>query len=210
MSTAADPARKALSRFLTTHKISQRRLCKAAGLSPSAINQFLLGNAESPKADTYEKIAKGAGEILGRAVSVAELRGTKTVAVDIPVRSYVGAGDEIFVIPEDEQPIDWVEAPPGMEDAEATMVRGRSGLPLYHDGDVLYHRRVVTDPGLFRGEIVVAQVKNGKRYVKLLERGQRRSRYNLVSINPAFPPLEDQQLEWIGPIEWVKKTRRRF
>jgi phage repressor protein C with HTH and peptisase S24 domain len=42
-------------------------------------------------------------------------------------------------------------------------------------------------------------VKGGKRFVKLLERGTRRDRFKLTSINRAFEPLEDQQVQWIGP-----------
>lgn len=126
----------------------------------------------------------------------------------VPVRSFVGAGDEVVIVAEDAEPIDWVEPPPGMPDFEATIVRGRSGLPLFHDGDVLYHGRTVKDPAPFRGEVVVAQVRGGKRFVKVLERGNSRGQFNLVSINPAFPDLEDQQLDWIAPIEWVRKKRR--
>lgn len=208
MSGDADRARKALLKFLTVHKLSQRALCKAAGLSPSAINNFMLGHAESPKADTYDKMAAGATKLLGHPVSVAELRGLKVQAIEIPVRSFVGAGDEVVIIPEDEAPVGWVSPPPGLEDGEATQVRGRSMMPLFHEGDVLYHRRLVHDPSTFRGEVVVAQVRNGKRYVKLLERGSRKGRYHLVSINPAFPTHEDQQLDWVGPIEWVQKRKR--
>jgi phage repressor protein C with HTH and peptisase S24 domain len=125
----------------------------------------------------------------------------------VPVRSFVGAGDEIFPIDED-SPIDRVAAPPGMIDAEATEVRGRSMLPLYHHGDLLFHHRIESDPTRFRDEVVIAQVKNGKRYVKLLATGTRRGRFNLVSINPTFAPLENQILDWVGAIEWVQKRRR--
>lgn len=130
--------------------------------------------------------------------------------VQVPVRSYVGAGDEVFVLPTDDPPIDWVSAPPGMENAEATEVRGNSMRPLYHDGDLLFHiRRVDVDLHEYQDEVVVTQVKGGKRLVKLLQPGTRRGRYTLASVNPAFDPIEDQQLEWIGPIEWVHKRWRK-
>ena len=80
--------------------------------------------------------------------------------------------------------------------------------PLYHDGDRLFHRRLEEDPSRFRGEIVVAQVRDGKRFVKLLERGSKRNRFTLSSVNPAFEPLVDQILDWVGPIEWVHKKSR--
>lgn len=141
-------------------------------------------------------------------------RGNRTAARRnddaVPVRSYVGAGDEIVIVPEDESPIDWVPAPPGLENCEATEVRGRSMMPLYHDGDLLYHlRRADIDLGEFADQVVVAQVVGGKRWVKVLKPGSRRGRYTLESINPAFDAIEDQQLEWIGPIEWVHKRWRK-
>lgn len=206
----ADRARKVLRTFIESnrkHGLSQRKLCEKAKLSPSAISQFLNGNAQSPKAETYERLASAASELLHRNVTVAELRGSVPAVLEIPVRSLVGAGDEIVPI-ETESPIYYVPAPPGMEDAEATEVRGHSMRPLYHDGDLLFHRRVEIDPRRFRDEVVVCQLKEGKRYVKLLQPGSRKGRYNLVSVNPAFTTLEDQQLLWVGPIEWVRKRKR--
>jgi phage repressor protein C with HTH and peptisase S24 domain len=127
----------------------------------------------------------------------------------VPVRSYVGAGDEVFPIDGD-GPIDWVSAPPGMEHGEATEVRGNSMRPLYHDGDLLFHiQRVDIDLGAYKDEVVVAQVTNGKRFVKLLRAGSKRGLYVLESINPAFDLIQDQKLDWIGPIQWVHKRWRQ-
>jgi phage repressor protein C with HTH and peptisase S24 domain len=187
-----------------------RRVVRAGypSMSQVGIQKIESGDTKQPKCMTELAIALGLSANWLKTGRGDKKPNSQPTAETVPVRSYVGAGDEVFIIPEDEQPIDWVEPPPGMEGAEATIVRGRSGMPLYHDGDVLYHRRVVHDPIAFRGEVVVAQVKNGRRFVKLLERGKRKGLFNLVSINPAFPPLEDQHLDWIGPIEWVRKRRR--
>jgi phage repressor protein C with HTH and peptisase S24 domain len=125
----------------------------------------------------------------------------------VAIRSYVGAGEEIMPIDEDAL-IDFVPAPPGMEGAEATLVRGRSMVPLYHDGDVLFHRRMELDPARLRDEVVVAQVKDGHRFVKLLRLGSRKGLFTLVSINPDHKPIRDQALSWVAPIEWVRKRKR--
>ncbi|MCX7366739.1 MAG: hypothetical protein NTV97_33670 [Alphaproteobacteria bacterium] len=179
----------------------------ASELGEGTLRRFRTSPNRSMRTETYEKLAAGASKLLERKITAAEIRGEADMIALVPVRSFVGAGDEITPIDGDE-PIDWVQAPPGMEEAEATEVRGRSMIPLYHDRDLLFHRRMETDPARFRDEVVVAQVKNGKRYVKLLQPGTRRGRFRLVSINPSFAPLEDQQLDWIGPIEWVHKRRR--
>lgn len=208
MSNDADRARRAFGKFLALHSISARALSKAAGLSPSAATQYMKGNSDSPRADTFKRFAKGASDLLERPVTVGEMTGDASVVIDVAVRSYVGAGDEVFPIEED-GPIDYTPAPPGMEDAEATLVRGASMRPLYSDGDLLFHRRLETDPGLFKDEVVVAQVKGGKRYVKLILPGTQRGRFHLVSFNQANPPIEDQTLLWVAPIVWVHKRQHR-
>lgn len=127
---------------------------------------------------------------------------------EIPVRSYVGAGDEIISLQDDEEPLYWTPAPPGLEDAEATQVRGASMAPLYHDGDILFHRRHAVDPLTLRGEVVVLQTRNRKRMVKMILPGSKKGLFHLVSFNSLNPPIEDQQLAWVAPILWVKKRQR--
>lgn len=197
----------ALDRFKKAAKLKDFPWEKASGLGEGTLRKFRTGANRSMSTETYEKLAAGASKLGGRTFTAAEIRGEVELLIQVPVSSFVGAGDEIIPIDGD-GPVDWVPAPPGMGEAEATEVRGRSMIPLYHDRDLLFHRRLETDPARFRDEVVVAQVRNGKRYVKLLQIGTRRNRFRLLSINPTFAPLEDQQLDWIGPIEWVHKRRR--
>lgn len=126
----------------------------------------------------------------------------------LPVSTIVGAGDEIVEYV-GEDPIDEEPAPPGLEDGEVTEVRGRSMLPLFRDGDRLFHHFLSQgDHAHLIGEAVVARLRDGRRFVKILRLGSRRGRYDLHSINPQFAPLEDQQLEAVAEIVWVKKRQR--
>ncbi len=199
----------ALARFQRDTGLKDRPWEIAAGLGGGTLRKFRTGPNRSMSNETYEKLAGGAAKLLGRPVAAAEIRGEADVPILVPLRSFVGAGDEVIVLPADDAPIDWVQAPPGMRDAEATEVRGRSMNPAYHDHDILFHRRIETDPLIYRDEIVVAQVKGGKRYLKLVQPGTRKGRYDLVSINPAYERIEDQVLEWVGPIEWFYRRPRR-
>lgn len=207
MATDQRQRRAALKAFMDTHQLKPFPLSTAAGRSEGQLRGFLAARSRTMTDAAWEDLARGASKLLGRTVSAAEMRGEAGALVEIPVRSFVGAGDEVTPIDED-GPIDYTAAPPGLTDGEATEVRGRSMMPLYHHGDLLFHRRIVTDPARWKDEVVVAQVRNGKRFVKLLQPGSRRGRWRLVSVNPAFETLEDQQLDWVGPIEWVMKRRR--
>lgn len=180
---------------------------RASSLSEGTLRAFLT-RTDTMTDETYEKLAAGASKLLGRPVKAGELRGDAPLDAHVPIQSYIGAGDEIMPVPGDD-PIDYALAPPGMEKAEATEVRGRSMIPLYHAGDLLFHRRVENDPSRFLDHVVAVQVKGGKRFVKLLQRGSRKGRFTLASVNPAFDPLIDQQIEWVGPIEWVRKNVHR-
>jgi phage repressor protein C with HTH and peptisase S24 domain len=209
MSGDDDRARKAFAKFILANKpkLSGRKVSELGGLSPSAASQFIRGNSQSPKNDTLNAFALGASVALGRPVTVAEMIGEKPSWIEIPVTSYVGAGDEIFPIG-DGGPLYYLPAPPELEGGEATEVRGRSMFPMYRERDVLFHKRIDVDPSRFYDDVVVCQVKGGARYVKLLTKGSRKGRYNLVSVNPAYDPLEDQVLLWVAQIEWVKKRGR--
>lgn len=199
----------ALARFQRDTGLKDKPWETESKVGEGTLRKFRDGPNRSMSTETYEKLAAGATALLGRKVLAGEIRGELDVPIMVPLRSYVGAGDEVIAVPTDDPPIDWVQAPPGMRDAEATEVRGRSMIPAYHDKDVLFHRRLEVDPLRFRDEIVVTQVKGGKRYVKLVLPGTRRGRYHLVSVNPSFAPIEDQALEWVGPIEWVHRRGRR-
>jgi phage repressor protein C with HTH and peptisase S24 domain len=200
--------RAALAAFQKSSGLRDYPWETASGVGPGTLRSFRSGRNRAMSNATYEKLASGATALLNRDVTAAELRADPGMSRQIRVASFVGAGDEIVPIPTDE-PIDWALAPPGMDNVEATEVRGRSMMPFYHHGDLLFHRRIDKDPGRFKDEALVVQVTDGKRMIKLLQPGARRGRFNLISINPSLAPLENQAVDWVGPIEWVNKRRPR-
>lgn len=196
--------RRVLREIMAADNLSVNGWAKAAGISEGTLRNFLNGDSESLSDRSYELLAAARGR------PVSALRGEKVERdgpTEIPVRSYVGAGDEIVSLTDDEEPIDWTVAMPGLEDAEATQVRGLSMMPLYRDGDLLFHRRMTIDPLLLRDEICVMQTKSRKRYVKMIQPGSKRGTFRLVSFNPLFPPIEDQVLAWISPILAMRRAR---
>ena len=201
-------ARQALAMFQKRSGLRDYPWEMASGVGAGTLRSFRSGRNRAMSNATYEKLAAGASALLGYEIATGELSGDPKVPRQVRVASFVSAGDEVAACPPD-GPTDLVLAPPGMENPQAIEVRGRSMMPVFHHGDLLFHERLEKDPSHFRDEIVVAQLKGGTCMVKILQPGSRRARFNLVSINPSLAPLENQEIEWVGPIEWVNKRRRR-
>ena len=205
MSYDAAKARRGLQKIMDTHKLSERGIAKLAGRSPATITHFLRGRTDSLTAKTYDKIAEGMTNKFGREFTVAELRGDAPLEIQLPIRSYVGAGDEVVAPVEGDGPIDYVAAPPELAEGEVLEVRGRSMLPAYEHGDLLFHRFMDPDPRNLLGKLVIAKLKDGRRFVKVLQPGSKRGRFTLTSLNPSYAPMEDQAVAAVARIVWVKK-----
>lgn len=146
-----------------------------------------------------------AAELLGKPVPLPQ------PVVDVPtldVSSIVSAGDEVVQLLDGDGAFDTEPAPPGMPDGEVTEVRGRSMLPVFRDGDRLFHSHLTEDPVRLIGEVVVAQLGDGRRFVKVLQPGKKRGTYTLESINPLYPPMPDLPVEAVAEIIWVKRRSK--
>ena len=205
MSFDPEQRRAALNAFIKTHSLKVLPWCTAAGLNEASLRGFLAKRTRSLSDETYVLLADAAAELLGRAVTAAELRGELPRTVEVPLRHYVGAGDEVHIIDGDEA-IDYVEAPPGYAKGAAAIVRGESMRPTYDPGDLLFFRRR-EDPPAFKElppRPVIVQIKDGRLLVKKLLPGTKRGRYHLLSVNPLTPVLQDQAVESIARIGWIK------
>jgi phage repressor protein C with HTH and peptisase S24 domain len=201
-------ARSALATFQKRSGLRDYPWELASGVGTGTLRSFRNARNRAMSNSTYEKLAAGATALLGHEVTPAELIGDPRAARQARIECFVGGGDEVVPIPVDEA-VDWVPAPPGMTNPEAIEVRGRSLLPIFQHGDLLFYERVATDPTPFRDELVVARTRSGKCVVRILQAGTRRGRFNLISVNPSFAPLENEEIEWVGPIEWINKRRRK-
>lgn len=198
MSYDAIRARAALSKFMAAAKLKEFPLEQAAGVAEGTIRAFRTGRTHSMTEETYVRLASAATEKLGRTISAAMLRG-EGLFRQVPIVSRIGAGEEVFPFDGD-GPIGWVDVPNGVDVTEAWQVDGDSMRPLYGPRDLLFPSTRRRDPLSLIGRIVGAQVKDGPRVVKQLQRAQRKNRFNLVSVNPAHATLEDRQLEWVALI----------
>lgn len=126
----------------------------------------------------------------------------------IPVVGYVGAGSEVLAIDDHAKGdgIDEIEAPPGMLNGIALIVRGNSMEPKYDDGEVIYIEKTLYSLDALIGEICYIQLSDGRCYLKRLQHGSRPGTFTLISYNA--PAILDVVVERAYPIAFTKPKYR--
>lgn len=125
----------------------------------------------------------------------------------VPVKGYVGAGAEVHPI--DDHPkgrgLEMVDAPPGVSDCVAVIVRGESMYPMLQAGWLLFYRKDgETVPEECVGKLCVVEVKDGPTLVKTLRRGSKKGHWRLESWNAE--PREDVALVWASRVLDIRPT----
>jgi hypothetical protein len=200
----AEARRRVLQAFIERNKLKVQTWTNASGLSEAGLRAFLAARADSMSDRTYEKLAAGAAKLLRQPIAAATLRGDKPATVSVPVFHYIGLGDEIYTAHGGE-PLSWTEAPPSHERSGGVgVVQGDHMRPAYEDKDLLFWRQFEAAPAKAPRRPVVVKIKDGPLVVKKLLPISKKGRFHLLSVNPMTPPLEDQLIEVIARIDWVK------
>lgn len=120
----------------------------------------------------------------------------------VPLVGKVGAGAEINFINSDT--LGMAEAPKDAKpNTVAVEVDGDSMFPAYEHGELLYYSSNLPPQELVNRKCVV-QLTNGKIFVKILRPSSETNLWNLESVNPMFPVMTDQAVEWAAKIEWTR------
>ena len=199
----ADARRRVLQGFIDRNKLKVQTWTKASGLSEAGLRNFLAGRSDSMSDRAYARLAAGATKILERPIDASALRADPPPHIEVPIHHYVGAGDEVHLFEGDEA-FDYTAAPPGFETGAAGIVRGDSMRPIFEPGDVLFWRHLERPPTEPPKRAVIVKVKDGPLFVKKLLPGTKKGLFYLLSLNPNTPPLNDQPVEAIARIGWVK------
>lgn len=85
----------------------------------------------------------------------------------------------------------------------ALKVQGDSMTPLARDGDYAVFGPRQDDPSALIGRRVMARLKDRRKLFKILRRGSQPGLYSLFSLNDSYDPIEDVELEWALPLEWL-------
>ncbi len=203
----ADQRRKAIRAFMAQRNLNVHSWSKQAKLADSTLRNFLDGLSETLTDKSLQKLANAVGR------PVSEIIGIESPPTELPLWGYAGAGEIVHPFEgDDPPPLELVEAPPGLKNGAAVIVRGDSMLPRMQDGDVLFFELRESPPERFLNEECVLRLATagnapGPILVKRLTRGTRRNRFHLVSVNPAVPVMEDQPVAWAAAIQWIRRRQ---
>lgn len=101
---------------------------------------------------------------------------------------------------------EFVDIPPGEypHDLACVRVDGHSMHPVFKDGEYLFYRRTPNKPAEFLGKDCVVKLADGRIMLKTIKEGRSYGHFDIDSYNQ--PPIENVEIAWASPIEWVKKV----
>lgn len=178
---------------------------EAKGISQSELSRQLskkLGRSVDRAA--VNKMVKGT-----RAIAADELRLIERITgweapseIEVPLKGYVGAGEAVEAI--DNGNAETVGAPrDSRPNTVAARVKGNSMFPTLRDGWLLYWSRLLP-PNEMQNDLCVVHLEDARIFVKILRAGSASNLWTLQSVNPAVPDMEDQIVQWVSPIDWIK------
>lgn len=187
-----------LKRLRTAAKKSQVALAKEAGVSQQLISQIENGvNTSTTELPALARALR---------VGVDEIDPDYAVSVNeddrVPLKGDIGAGAEVLAIEGDGDDT----APAPAESTPTTVavrVKGDSMFPAYEPGTLLYYSKLMPPREMINRRAVV-QLADGRIFVKIVQAGSAPNLWSLASLNPYFPIMEDQVVEWAAPIDWIK------
>lgn len=216
---------------LKAHKITQKSLGEAIGLTQDKVNKVLahvrlLSPIEAlkaadflrqygiPKAETLRALMGKEAELLGasvmsesagagyQAVAATAPSTPSTPAGNITVIGNSGAAGEIFPAHSES----YVSGVPytGQHRLCAVKITGSALELVYHDGDMLYFEdHGMLDSSLL-GKECVACLEDGRIFIRTLRQGGFPATYRLESHNSG--PIENVRIRWASRIYWVKRA----
>ena len=211
---------------------NQAELAEALGVSQPSVNRWLSGS--DPRGETREKIDElfydlsmantehitsigdavddvmddmemGPGSPIAEKLRIERLRKAGLpVFRQVKLEGYIGAGGHVEAIAGSSS--ETIEGPADADPLTvAGIVKGRSMLPAYEEGTILYWSTQLPPEELLNRRCVV-QLGDGRIMVKIIRQGSDENLWTLVSLNPAYEDIEDVPVEWAARIDWTKPS----
>ena len=181
-----------LRAIMKQRSLNQTQLGDMLGVTQATVSRWFKGS--EPEGPTREAI----NNLFDELQKEAGVGGGDTVKL----KGRVGAGAEIYAIDSGE----WedVEAPSDYTDSTvAVEVSGDSMYPAYEDGTLLYYSKLLPPEDMINKRCVV-QLASEKIFVKILRKGSADGLWTLQSLNPLYPDMVDEVVEWAAHIDWIK------
>lgn len=179
--------------------MSMKAASNAAGRGDTYVRDMLERN-KAPTLDHFIALAQALG--VSTAYLIGETEGQPLPTRMVPLKGYLGAGGEVYAIDTGDDEV--IEAPAmTAPNTVAAEVRGRSMMPAYEDGTVIYWSKLLPPEEMINRRCVV-QLADGRIMVKTLRRGSAPHLWTLSSINPTYPDIEDVAVDWAAKIDWTR------
>lgn len=194
---------------MTDEHITNGQRVKAARKAKGLTQVRLAELAGCKQADIYriESDEIKNSKYLNAILAILDLSTTERAM--IPVVGYIGAGAEVLAIDDHVKGdgFEHVEAPPGMLNGIALIVRGNSMAPVYKDGYTIFIEKTLSSIDGLIGDDCYVQLSDGRYFLKTLHYGTKPGTFTLLSYNAA--PIENVIIERAYPIAYIKPRKRK-
>ncbi|WP_156382360.1 helix-turn-helix transcriptional regulator [Aureimonas sp. Leaf427] len=183
----------------------------AGGLERNFILDILVGKKKSVRADGLKKLADALRTtprwLMGEEETPLLIlpnpeRHAQLLTIGTRLKGYIGDGGEIVETGDGDAGL--VETPPGaVDETFAAEVKGLSMMPVYEDGTLIYWSKMLPPADMINKRCIV-KLMDGRLFVKTLRASSTKDEWDLESINPAYPTIENVSVEWVAKIDWTK------
>lgn len=184
MSLVADDRRAAFRAWLDGKKLSPYSAAKKAGISPSAIYNFIAGTSDSLSSAVMVKLAQAHG------ATVDEILGGKSPAM-VLVTHRIGASGRMYEVDAAENLSAPVPPGAGQGDDLFAAIIDRDGLHPMPSGWAVYYRKAKDDPAALIGQLAVVRFQGGgeRPVIRTIRRGSAPGLFTLQALSGAL--IED-------------------
>lgn len=183
--------------------------------------QKALEASDVSQSDLARQLTESLGRSIDRAAVNKMVKGSRSIAGDelleieritgfeapkeivVPLRGRVGAGAAVYAL-EDDDPERTAPAPAQSRPGTIALeVSGDSMFPAYEPQTLIYYSQMLPPHELINRRAVV-HLADGRIMVKVLRAGSTEHHWTLQSINPNYPDMIDEVVEWASPIDWIR------
>jgi transcriptional regulator with XRE-family HTH domain len=187
-----------LRAILKEKHLSQAKFAPMIGMTGPALSNILNGKRRMQ----IDEAAAIANAFMRPLTEVLAAFGLKYIFNKrLRLSGYVNAAEEVTIYDDSSSDfgLETIEVPFIGFAGTILAIRGDSAAPRYLNGEHIGISEHVP-PSEQLGAEVVAKTTDDRVVLKRLQAAERDGTYTLVSLNPAFPPIQSVRLEWVSRV----------